>query len=170
MSDTSFPTTAVAQEAERSIRSLYLDRLATAKITGEPWAVHAYHQAIDRSSLKTPVKNTLRAMVDAAGGRHTAVDRATVCLITGVRREATITAHWHQAREAGLLASKQRYDDSSLHTFLIPGTSYSADDVQWGEPLNGWHVWTADETAWWDSLDPGRWTEPPWHSGERPPF
>jgi hypothetical protein len=107
---------------------MHLARRAAAKFRAEQWTVHVYRQAIDRSSLKTPVKNTLRAMVDKAGGRHTAVARIALCLITGVRREATITTHWHQAREAGLLVSKQRWTATSIHTFLIPGTDYSADD------------------------------------------
>lgn len=121
MSGTSFHATAVAREAERSIRSMYMQRRAAAKFMDEPWTVHAYRQLIDQSSLKNPVKNTLRGMVDRAGGRHTTVDRSTLCLVTGVRREATITAHWHRAREAGLLVSKQRWNSTSVHMGTTAG-------------------------------------------------
>lgn len=158
---TSLHTKAVTQEAEQRIRSIYMERRA-AKLLGEAWTVHAYRQAIDQSPLKAPVKNTLHAMLAKAGGRHTTVDRATLCLITGVRRVATITTHWHQAREAGLLVSRQRWNSTSVHMFLIPGTQYSTDEALWGEPLDGWHVWSPEEDAWWDSLDCGIWITPPW--------
>lgn len=169
LSDPNFHTPAEAEEAVRSIRSLYIARRVAAKRRLVSWTVAGYHLAIDESSVESPVKATLRAMVEGAGGRHTTVDRATLCQLTGVRRGATITAHWQQARAEGLLASRQRWNTTSLHTFLIPGTDFSADETVWGEPKDGWHVWTPEEIAWWESLDGGERISPPWGDG-RPPF
>jgi hypothetical protein len=161
-------TTAGALEAERAIR-WYLDRRASAKLMDEPWTVAAYLLAIDQSSLKTPVKNTLRAMVDRAGGRHTTVSRPTLCFTLKMTRVATITAHWDKARDAGLLKSVQRHNESSVHTFLMLGTDTLDEERLWGEPMDGWHVWTPEENVWWDSLDGGEGMTPPWGDG-RPPF
>ena len=148
---------------------MYMARRAAAKLSLVSWTVAGYHQVIDRSSVETPVKATLRAMVDGAGGRHTTVDRATLCQITGVRREATITAHWQEARAAGLLASRQRWNNTSFHTFLIPGADHSADEEVWGEPMGGWHGWMPEEIDWWERLDGEERIAPPWGHG-RPPF
>lgn len=161
-------TTATALEAERAIR-WYLDHRASAKLKGEPWTIAAYLLAIDRSSLKAPVKNTLRAMVAKAGGRHTTVSRAAVCYILQMKRVATITAHWDEARDAGLLKSVQRHNQSSVHTFLIPGIDNWDEEVVWGEPWDGWHIWTQEEDVWWDSLDGEELMTLPWGGG-RPPF
>jgi hypothetical protein len=140
------------------------------------WTVHAYREAIDASALKDPVKNTLRVMVDGAGSRLTAVDRLSLCLLTGMKAEATITAHWQKARAAGLLKSKARWNSTSIHTFRIPGASFlydadGVDDEVWGGPLGGWHIWTAEEAAWWENLHPESRTIPPWRDGRHlPPF
>lgn len=168
LSVTTYDTTAAALEAERSIR-WYLDGRASAKLMGEPWTVAAYLLAIDQSSLKTPVMNTLCAMVERSGGRHTTVSRPTLCFILKMTRVATITAHWDKARAAGLLKSKQRRDESSIHTFLIPRTANLEEGDLWGDPMDGWHVWTPEENVWWDSIDGGERITPPWGDG-RPPF
>jgi hypothetical protein len=60
-------------------------------------------------------------MVDNSAGGVTTIDRASLCLITGLRDEGTITAHLKKARAAGLLKSVQRFNKSSIHTLLIPG-------------------------------------------------
>lgn len=153
-----------------------MDRRRVGKPSVANWTVHAYHTAIDESSLKTPVKNTLRVMVDGAGNRQTAIDRLTLCLRTGLKAEATITEHWQKARAAGLLKSKARWNATSIHTFLIPGANFlydadGVDDEVWGEPLGGWHIWTAEETAWWEGLHQGSRATPPWRDGRHlPPF
>lgn len=156
--------------------SCLLTAVPVGKTTAAKWTVHAYREAIDESSLKTPVKDTLRAMVDGAGNRQTAVDRMTLCLLTGLKAEATITAHWQKARAAGLLKSKARWNTTSVHTFLIPGANFlydadGVDDEVWGEPLGGWHIWTAEEVAWWEGLQPDSRSIPPWRDGRHfPPF
>jgi hypothetical protein len=162
LSDTALPTTAAAQEAELVVRSWHMERRATAKLMVPSWTAEAYRQAIERSLLKTPVKNTLHAMVDNSAGGLTTIDRASLCRITGVRHEGTITAHFKKARATGHLKSARRFNKSSIHTLLIPGTDFS-DDVQPGNQLANLHSWTAEETAWWDGLDPEIWTPPPWY-------
>jgi hypothetical protein len=153
-----------------------LDRRWVGKPTVANWTVHAYREAIDESSLKIPVKNTLHVMVDGAGSRQTAVDRLSLCLLTGLKAEATITAHWQKARAAGLLKSKARYNSASIHTFVIPGANFlydadGVDDEIWGEPLGGWHIWSAEESAWWEDLHPNSTVIPPWRDGgPLPPF
>lgn len=160
--------TTTALETERAIR-WYLDRRASTRPMCEQWTVAAYLLSIDRSSLKTPVKNTLRAMVEKAGGRHTTVSRAAVCYILKMKRVATITAHWDEARDAGLLKSVQRHNQSSVHTFLVPGIDNCDEEVVWGEPWDGWHIWTQEEDVWWDSLDGEELMTLPW-GDRRPPF
>ncbi|GKV72032.1 hypothetical protein NCCP2145_14130 [Pseudarthrobacter sp. NCCP-2145] len=158
-------------EAEQFIRSVYLARREAATVAVMSWTAEGYRQAIEQSSLKAPVKRTLHAMVNSAAGDRTTIDRATLCLLTGIRVESTITEHFRKARAAGLLESQRRFNNSSIHTLLIPGVVGSADAVQAGRPIN-WHCWTVDEIAWWDGLDPEKWTPPPWHPwpGYWPPF
>jgi hypothetical protein len=172
LSDTPLHATALAQEAKRSIRSMHMARRAAAKLRVVSWTAAGYRQAVDQSSLKTPVKNTLHAMVDNSAGNRTTIDRASLCLLTGTRDESTVTEHFKKARGAGLLKSEARFNKSSLHTLLIPGTESSADDVQWGRPMKNAHSWTPEEIRWWDSLEPGHWTTPPWEpwQGQEPPF
>lgn len=155
-------------ETEQTVRLLHQKRLATAKLTGEAWTIAAYLLAIEQSSLKLPVKNTLRAMVERSGARHTTVSRAALCFILKKTRVETITEHWHKARGAGLLRSVQRHNESSVHTFLIPGTYNLEDEGPWGDPMDGWHVWTPDEKVWWDALDGGEQIIPPWGDGRAP--
>lgn len=170
MSDNPVPAISAWQRRDPAIRALYVDRRRAAAASGAPWTIHAYRDAVDRSRLKSSVKNTLHVMVDYAGGPQTAVDRLTVCLLTGLKSECTITDHWQKARDAGLLTSKARWNRTSVHTFHVPGLQHVDDEV-WGEPLGGWHVWAADEIAWWDSLRGGSWDSPPWRDGRhRPPF
>lgn len=150
---------------------MYVARRAAATVAVVSWTAEAYRQAIEQSSLRTPVKRTLHAMVDSAAGDRTTIDRATLCLRTGIKVESTITEHFRKARAACLLESQRRFDKSSIHTLLIPGVVASADAVQAGRPID-WHSWTDDEIAWWDSFDPELWTHPPWHpwQGYWPPF
>lgn len=152
LSDTSFRTEDAAQEAEESIRSMYMERRAAANLSVVLCTIAGYRQVVDGSSLKSPVKRTLHVMVDNSVGNQTTIDRASLCLLTGKRDVSTLIDHWNRARAAGLLEGQPRFDNSSIHTFLIPGTNASA-----GTPVN-WHSWTADEIAWWDSLDPEHWT------------
>lgn len=170
--DTPFHTTAVAQTAEQSVQSMYMERRAAAKLMVVSWTTAEYRQAVDQSSLKTPVKKTLHAMVGKSAGGLTTIDRASLCLITGLRDEGTVTEHFRKARAAGLLRSVRRFKKSSIHTLLIPGTDASSGDVQPGSQLANWHSWTAEEIAWWDGLDPEIWTPPPWQpwQGQEPPF
>ena len=171
MSDTAVATIAAGLEAEQIIRSLYQERRVTAKLVVPSWTAAAYRQAIEQSSLKSPVKRTLHAMVDNAAGDRTTIDRATLCLLTGIKEESTITEHFRKARAAGLLESQRRFKNSSIHTLLIPGIGGLAGNVQLGRPPK-WHSWTVDEITWWDSLDPEHLTAPPWHpwQSDKPPF
>lgn len=134
----------------------------------ESWTLSAYCQAVDESSLHQNAKRTLIAMTETARGQRTTIDRASLCALTGVRREATITRHWRQARAAGLLLSKHRYNRSSIHTFTLPGVPLPAADGVHCQPLRV-HIWTSEQIAWWNSLDDGIRSPPPWGNGS-PPF
>lgn len=133
------------------------------------WNPDEYRAAIDQAALRLPVKKTLHTMLQAGDGEYTTLDRATLCQLTGVRREATITEHWRRARQAGLLSSRARFNRSSVHRFTIPGQHDLDCEAPWaGFPLRP-HVWTADELAWWQQQG---WTEspvpPPWGDGASP--
>lgn len=159
-------------EAKQFIRSVYLARCAAATSVVASWTAVGYRQAIEESSLRAPVKRTLHAMVDNTVGDQTTIDRATLCFITGIKAESTITEHFRKARAAGLLDSRRRFDKSSIHTLLIPGVPGSCPDPELGGRLINWHRWSEEEVAWWDGLDPKCWTPPPWHPwpGPLPPF
>ncbi|WP_156945034.1 hypothetical protein [Arthrobacter sp. I3] len=98
----------------------------------------------------------------------TTVDRETVAVDTG-QTVKTVTRHWQQARAAALLASKARFNNSSVHLATVPGSD-AAFPRGWAvaPPLQG-HFWTDTELAWWDcpaSLD-GK--NAPWGDAH-PPF
>jgi hypothetical protein len=134
-----------------------------------PWTAERYLEAVDASALKRKVRTTLYAMVDHAGAQYSTIDRATVLQLTEGRREATISAHWRQARSHGLLVSKQRFNATSIHKFIIPGAGDAlVDELALGTPLRG-HVWTPEELSWWEGLDVTAPTAPPWSDGP-PPF
>lgn len=108
-------------------------------------------------------------MVNQAGAQYSTIDRATLLQLTTGRREATISAHWRQARSQGLLASKQRFNATSIHKFTIPGVDDATiDELGHATPLR-WHIWSPEELAWWEALDPKALTSPPWSEG-LPPF
>lgn len=108
-------------------------------------------------------------MVEHAQSQYSTMDRATLLQLTGGRREATITAHWHQARSQGLLVSRQRFNATSIHKFTIPGIDDDyVDAIALATPLRG-HIWSHEELAWWDKLDAMAPTKPPWFDGP-PPF
>jgi hypothetical protein len=115
--------------------------------------------------LKPNVRNTLHAMVEHAAAQYSTIDRATLLQLTGGRREATITAHWHQARSQGLLVSKQRFNATSIHKFTVPGIDDAhVDELALGTPLRC-HVWTPEELSWWEGLNVNASTAPPWSDG-----
>lgn len=171
MTNASSYTPLTAQEAERFIRSVYLARRSGAFVAVTAWTPEGYRRAVEQSSLKSSVKRTLHVMVESASGDQTTIDRATLCLLTGIKVESTITEHFRKARAAGLLESQRRFNSSSIHTLLIPGVAASGNTVQAGRRIK-WHCWTDEEIAWWDNLNPDQWTPPPWHPwpGYCPPF
>ena len=120
------------------------------------------------SALKPKVRNTLHAMVEHAAAQYSTIDRATLLQLTGGRREATVTAHWRQARSQGLLVSKRRFNTTSIHKFTIPGVDDADVDVlALASPLRP-HRWTPAELSWWETLCVEAPTEPPWADGQAP--
>lgn len=132
------------------------------------WTAERYREAVEASSLRASVRNTLHAMVDHAAAQYSTIDRATLLQLTGGRREATVTAHWDKARSHGLLVSKQRFNTTSIHKFTIPGAdSADIDVLAIGMPLRA-HLWTPAELAWWDTLSVDDPEEPPWSADQAP--
>lgn len=108
-------------------------------------------------------------MVNQAGAQYSTIDRATLLQLTNGRREATISAHWRQARSHGLLVSKQRFNATSIHKFTIPGVDDAhVDEIGLATPLRC-HIWSPEELTWWEGLDAKVPTSPPWADG-LPPF
>lgn len=138
-------------------------------LVGRAWSRENYRAAIDRAVLRLPVKRTLHAMLMAGGGEYSTIDRATLCQLTGVRREATITQHWNRAREAGLLVSRARYNRSSIHRFTLPGQRDIDCVIPWIELGLQAHEWTTEELEWWQHQRPESPIRPPWGDG-CPPF
>lgn len=115
--------------------------------------------------MKPKVRNTLYAMVDDAGAQYSTIDRARLLQLTDGRREATISAHWRQARSHGLLVSRQRFNATSVHKFTIPNVDDACiDEVGLARPLRC-HIWSREELAWWEGLDVMAPISPPWSDG-----
>ena len=136
------------------------------------WDRELYLEALHTSPLKKPVRRTLVAMLDSAGGGElTTVDRSTLCSLTGIRREATISEHWKMARHHGFLQSSARFNRSSLHRFILPGAEVLEDDWLRSSrvtPLRI-HHWLPHEREWWEKVGSPEACEPPWGDGF-PPF
>lgn len=121
--------------------------------------------------MKKPVRATLVAMLESAGGAEfTTIDRSTLCALTGIRREATISEHWKLARQHGFLRSTARFNRSSVHRFTLPGAVVLEDD--WLDPsrlvpLRG-HRWLPPERQWWEIVGSIEASEPPWGDGLAP--
>jgi hypothetical protein len=132
------------------------------------WTEQAYRVALDGSGLASGAKKTMYAMLDSANGQYVTIDRASLCAKVAIRREATITEHWRKARAAGLLASKPRFNSSSIHKLTIPGRSDDVIDPLWLPKLLRPHNWTLDELGWWEMLDVQAFSAPPWGDGLAP--
>lgn len=134
---------------------------------GEVFCTDTFHDGLDASSLKRKVKVTILELLSSADefGR-TAVSGRQLAVRLGVR-EATITSHLQKARDAELLLTKRRYNNSSVQQLTWPGSGLHPPQPGIS-PLNT-HTWTDGEVAWWSSLDTDSPRLPPWGDGE-PPF
>lgn len=122
--------------------------------------------ALDSSVLNRGAKRTmLRTLetsnidgITAASGRSIAADLNV--------RPATISDHWKQAEEAGLLLTRRRFNTSSLHQLCWPGSGI-CEPTPSGTPLYS-RSWTAEELAWWNSSKQRPMRAPPWGYGFAP--
>lgn len=128
-----------------------------------------YLSAIADAPLLASEKRTMAALLETVNpDGFTTVDRETVAADTG-QTVTTVTRHWQQGRAAALLASKARFNNSSVHLATVPGSG-AAFPAGWAvaAPLQG-HFWTDREIAWWDSGASLDGKNAPW--GDRhPPF
>jgi hypothetical protein len=112
----------------------------------------SYLSAVAAAPLLASEKRTMAALLGTVNpDGFTAVDRETVAVDTG-QTVKTVTRHWQQARAAALLASKARFNNSSVHLATVPGSG-AAFPAGWAvaPPLQG-HFWTDTEIAWWASI------------------
>lgn len=129
----------------------------------------SYLSAVAAAPLLASEKRTVAAMLETVNpDGFTAVDRETIAIDTG-QTVKTVTRHWQQARAAALLASKARFNNSSVHLATLPGSG-AAFPQDWAvaPPLQG-HFWTDTELAWWDSPASLCGKNAPWGGGH-PPF
>jgi hypothetical protein len=129
----------------------------------------SYLSAVADAPLKASEKRTMTALLETVNpDGFTTVDRETVAVDTG-QTVKTVTRHWQQARAAALLASKARFNSSSVHLATVPGSG-AAFPQGWAvaPPLQG-HFWTDTELAWWDSAASPDGKNAPWGDGH-PPF
>jgi hypothetical protein len=129
----------------------------------------AYLTAIDAAPLKASEKRTMAAMLGTVNpDGFTTVDRDSIAVDTG-QTVKTVTRHWQQGRAAALLASKARFNNSSVHLATVPGSG-AAFPPGWAvvPPLQG-HFWTDTELAWWNSDASLCGKNAPWGSNH-PPF
>lgn len=129
----------------------------------------SYLSAVATAPLLPSEKRTMEALLETVNpDGFTTVDRETVAAETG-QTVKTVTRHWQQARAAALLASKARFNSSSVHLATVPGSG-AAFPEGWAvaQPLQG-HFWTDTELAWWDSPGSLDGKNAPWGNGH-PPF
>lgn len=147
----------------------YIQRMRTrpAVANGLMFCSVTFRDALDRSPLKSRVRDTLLEMLHSADAfGRTSVSGRKLAGRLGLR-EATITSHLEKARRAELLLSKRRYNNSSVHQLTWPGSDFHPP-LPGVKPVRG-HTWTDGELAWWSSLDTDSPQPPPWGDG-RPPF
>ncbi|MFF2245153.1 hypothetical protein ACFVTM_13345 [Arthrobacter sp. NPDC058130] len=111
----------------------------------------------------------MTAMLDTVNpDGFTSVDRETIAADTG-QTTKTVTRHWERARAAALLASKQRFNSSSVHLTTVPGAGTRLPVwAAWGRPLQG-HFWTDSELNWWEADASHDGKNAPWGDAH-PPF
>lgn len=129
----------------------------------------SYLSAVAAAPLLASEKRTMAALLETVNpDGFTAVDRETVAVDTG-QTVKTVTRHWQQGRAAALLASKARFNNSSVHLATVPGSG-AAFPERWAvaPPLQG-RFWTDTELAWWDSSASLYGKNAPWGSNH-PPF
>lgn len=162
-------TTAIWDGAEKPAWYWHIRR---AQLAAHAWprpdsySLHEYLRALGQSVLKPGQLRTMACMTDFANSRGiTSVDRATISREVGVS-EWSVTQHWKRARELGLLASRRRYDSSSVHYLVQPGATacFLDESVQDKKA----HIWSDSERAWWASIGTPTPLPPPWGAGMSP--
>ncbi|MDR6413489.1 hypothetical protein J2808_000205 [Pseudarthrobacter sulfonivorans] len=73
--------------------------------------------------------DTRHALVDNSAGGVTTIDRASLCLIAGIRDEV-LSPNTSKGSRSGLFRKPGEVHKSSIHTLLIPGVVASAGEVQ----------------------------------------
>lgn len=144
-------------------------REATARRALPYFHKDSFLSAIAAAPLLPSEKRTMVALLETVNpDGFTTVDRDTVAVDTG-QTVKTVTRHWQQGRAAALLASKARFNNSSVHLATVPGSG-AAFPVGWAlaPPLQG-HFWTDSELAWWESEASIHGKNAPWRNGH-PPF
>lgn len=123
--------------------------------------------ALEASHLNAGAKRTMRATLGSANiNGLTSRSGKAIAGDLGIRH-ATVSDHWAQAREAGLMESRRRFSNSSIQQLMWPGSSIFGPNSD-ASPLS-WHIWTDAEFAWWESLHGGFPRVAPW-ADRRPPF
>lgn len=147
----------------------YLQRMRQRPETGQDSVFcHAtFVAALATSSLNSGAKRTMQATLGAASHHGiTAVSGGAIAGDLGIRH-ATVTDHWNQARAAGLMLTRRRYNTSSIQQLTWPGSGLHTPEPG-ASPL-GIHPWSEKEFAWWDSLLTNSPMAAPWGGGH-PPF
>ena len=82
-------------------------------------------------------------------------------------RAATVSAHWKDARTAGLLLTQRRFNKSSVQQLAWPGSGLSMPDAVGAVQRS--HKWSDAELAWWAALNGTNPKPAPW-GNHVPPF
>lgn len=147
----------------------YLQRMRLRPETGQDGVFcHAtFVAALAASSLNRGAKLTMQATLGAADNNGmTSISGAALAKDLGIRH-ATVSDHWNQARGAGLMLTRRRFNTSSIQQLTWPGSGMHPPEPG-ASPL-GIHPWTDREFAWWDSLLTDSPQAAPWGGGH-PPF
>lgn len=122
--------------------------------------------AVDSSWLNEGAKRTMTAMSNTANLEGLTATSGIALAENLQVRSATISAHWKEARIAGLLLTQRRFNSSSIQQLSWPGSGLRTPNATGTPTLS--HRWSDAELEWWRTLDATDGLPSPWGSGVAP--
>lgn len=117
-------------------------------------------EAVELSWLNAGARRTMAALLDASNGEGLTTISGAVLAQRLQVRAATVSTHWNDARSAGLLVTRRRFNNSSIQQLAWPGSGLGMPNA--AGTINQSHKWSDAELAWWTSLGGAIPLPPPW--------
>lgn len=110
-----------------------------------------FTRALENSWLSSGAKRTMQALLDMANEEGVTTISGLVLAERLQVRAATVSAHWNDARSAGLLLTQRRFNNSSIQQLAWPGSGLTTPNT--AGTVSRSHKWTDAELTWWRALD-----------------